>query len=156
MAVGGSGKSPEPIVSNTVEEEVPKGKPHQNDSELDSLRGEIETLQVRNEALVKENQELRKQLSLLSTVSAPNSVPSQQHSSSQDARAINPPLSESHPQSRQSIVKIDDNPNQQTEVKFWMTSSSRKRHNSSCRYFQNSNGGPCEPDDGIPCKICGG
>jgi hypothetical protein len=156
MAVGGSGKPPEPIVSTTVEEEVPHDKAPKSVSELDSLQGEIEALKTRNDALVKENQELRKQLALLSAPSAPSSIPTQAHSSGQNAQIVNPPASETRPQSSPSIVRIDDNPKQQTEVKFWMTSSSRKRHNSSCRYFQNSNGGPCGPDDGIPCKICGG
>ncbi len=45
---------------------------------------------------------------------------------------------------------------QKESAGFWITSSSRKRHNSSCRYYQNSNGSPCGPNDGIPCKICGG
>lgn len=38
----------------------------------------------------------------------------------------------------------------------WMTTSSGKRHNSSCRYFKSSNGRMCGPNDGIACKICGG
>lgn len=38
----------------------------------------------------------------------------------------------------------------------WMTTSSGKRHNSGCRYYQNSKGRPCGPDEGTPCKICGG
>src|SRR4051812_11665983 len=37
----------------------------------------------------------------------------------------------------------------------WLTLSSSKRHNSSCRYFHNSNGRPCTKDEGIACKICG-
>jgi hypothetical protein len=39
---------------------------------------------------------------------------------------------------------------------YWMTISSKKRHNSSCRYFKNSKGKVCGPKDGIACKICGG
>jgi hypothetical protein len=39
---------------------------------------------------------------------------------------------------------------------YWITLSSKKRHNSSCRYYQNSNGRLCSPEEGIPCKICGG
>ena len=38
----------------------------------------------------------------------------------------------------------------------WLTTSSNKRHNSSCRWFKNSKGRPCRADEGIPCKICGG
>ena len=33
-------------------------------------------------------------------------------------------------------------------------SSTGKRHNSGCRYF--SSGRPCGPNDGVPCKNCGG
>jgi len=33
-------------------------------------------------------------------------------------------------------------------------SSTGKRHNSNCRYF--GSGSPCGPNDGVPCKVCGG
>ena len=33
-------------------------------------------------------------------------------------------------------------------------SSTGKRHNSGCRYYDASK--PCGPGDGVPCKICGG
>lgn len=45
---------------------------------------------------------------------------------------------------------------QTAETKYWMTNSSGKRHNSGCRYYENSKGHHCGPNDGIPCKICGG
>lgn len=45
---------------------------------------------------------------------------------------------------------------QPAEKAYWMTISSGKRHNSSCRYYHNSNGRTCTKDEGIPCKICGG
>lgn len=38
----------------------------------------------------------------------------------------------------------------------WLTISSSKRHNPGCKYFQNSNGRPCGPTEGTPCKLCGG
>jgi endonuclease/exonuclease/phosphatase (EEP) superfamily protein YafD len=38
----------------------------------------------------------------------------------------------------------------------WCTTSSNKRHNSSCRYYMNSNGRKCSKSEGIPCKLCGG
>lgn len=38
----------------------------------------------------------------------------------------------------------------------WMTLSSSKRHNKSCRYFMNSKGRMSKPTEGIACKICGG
>lgn len=39
---------------------------------------------------------------------------------------------------------------------YWCTKSSRKRHNSGCRYYQNSKGYKCGKSSGIACKICGG
>ena len=38
----------------------------------------------------------------------------------------------------------------------WMTTSSNKRHNSSCRYYKKTNGRPCGHNEGLPCKLCGG
>src|SRR4051794_2813936 len=38
---------------------------------------------------------------------------------------------------------------------YWLTLSRNKRHNSTCRYYRASNGRPCGPNEGIPCKICG-
>jgi hypothetical protein len=42
------------------------------------------------------------------------------------------------------------------QQKYWLTISSNKRHNSSCRYFEKSRGRYCGPNEGIPCKLCGG
>jgi hypothetical protein len=42
------------------------------------------------------------------------------------------------------------------EAKYWLTSSSGIRHNSSCRYYMNSKGRTCTKDEGRACKICGG
>jgi hypothetical protein len=39
---------------------------------------------------------------------------------------------------------------------YWLTTSSRKRHNEKCRYYKTTNGRSCGPNDGIPCKVCGG
>jgi micrococcal nuclease len=38
----------------------------------------------------------------------------------------------------------------------WLTGSSNKRHNSSCRYYRKTNGRPCGASDGTACKLCGG
>ena len=45
---------------------------------------------------------------------------------------------------------------QTAELTHWLTKSSKKRHNSSCRYFRQSNGRPCGANTGIACKSCGG
>jgi len=39
---------------------------------------------------------------------------------------------------------------------YWLTSSSMKRHNSGCRYYQHSKGKSCTKKEGIACKVCGG
>jgi len=44
----------------------------------------------------------------------------------------------------------------EVETGYWMTTSSHKRHNKNCRYYKNSKGRFCQPDEGIACKICGG
>jgi len=46
--------------------------------------------------------------------------------------------------------------NQESEQRKWLTIKSGIRHNSSCRYYQNSKGRPCGPNEGRACKICGG
>lgn len=42
------------------------------------------------------------------------------------------------------------------EKRYWITSSSRKTHNSSCRYYANSKGHFSSKGTGNNCKICGG
>jgi micrococcal nuclease len=39
---------------------------------------------------------------------------------------------------------------------YWLTASSNVRHNSKCRYYQKTKGRPCGPNEGTPCKVCGG
>lgn len=42
------------------------------------------------------------------------------------------------------------------EKRYWITSSSRKTHNSSCRYYANSKGHYSSEGTGNNCRICGG
>jgi endonuclease G len=42
-----------------------------------------------------------------------------------------------------------------TGGKYWI-SSTNKRHNSSCRYYQKSKGQSGGESEGVACKICGG
>jgi hypothetical protein len=93
----------------------------------------IQQLRAENEALKQELQYLRKLLA--TSLGQPSGTAAAQTSSTAIA-------------SPQTV--------QQQSTGFWITSSSRKRHNISCRYYQNSNGRPCTADEGIPCKICGG
>jgi len=38
---------------------------------------------------------------------------------------------------------------------YWI-SSTGKRHNANCRYYQTSKGRPGSPGEGVACKVCGG
>lgn len=38
---------------------------------------------------------------------------------------------------------------------YWI-SSTGKRHNANCRYYQTSKGRPGAPGEGVACKTCGG
>lgn len=93
----------------------------------------IQQLRTENEALKQELQYLRKLLA--TSLGQPSGTAATQTTSTAIA-------------SPQTV--------QQQSTGYWITSSSRKRHNSSCRYYQSSNGRPCTADEGIPCKICGG
>jgi len=46
--------------------------------------------------------------------------------------------------------------NDNEEPAYWMTISSRYRHNTTCRYYQKSQGRSCTASEGIACGICGG
>jgi hypothetical protein len=38
----------------------------------------------------------------------------------------------------------------------WLTTKSGRRHNKECQYYKTTKGRECGPEDGEPCKICGG
>lgn len=40
--------------------------------------------------------------------------------------------------------------------RYWITKSSGKTHNRSCRYYKNSKGHGSDTPSGNDCKICGG
>jgi len=97
------------------------------------LQQQVQTLKAENEALKNENQVLRKLV-----LEAKNSIPAT-----------------FQPDASSSVAGVQT-PTTAPEAKYWMTISSSKRHNSSCRYFMNSKGRFCGPNEGIPCKLCGG
>ncbi len=60
--------------------------------------------------------------------------------------------------SRQNAVQVPSTFSpavQDASQAFWL-SSTGKRHNKSCRYYGTGRGRPCAPNDGVPCKLCGG
>ena len=97
---------------------------------------QIEKLQAENAKLKEEIQSLRKLLGSSPTPSSPI-VNTASTAPTADKLAIQP----------SGDIKTTG---------FWLTSSSKKRHNSSCRYYKTSNGSECGQNDGTPCKSCGG
>lgn len=49
-----------------------------------------------------------------------------------------------------------DAPANKSTARYWVTTSSGKTHNSSCRYYANSKGHFSTKGTGNNCKICGG
>lgn len=108
---------------------------------VEALKQQVQNLKTENEALKQENQVLRKLAFEKQTTI--------------QAAAEPPPTAVSSPTvTSPSVQQPASVPT--AEKGFWLTSSSRKRHNSLCRYYRTSNGSACGPTDGIPCKICGG
>lgn len=46
--------------------------------------------------------------------------------------------------------------NASSDSQYWITSSSKKRHNSNCKYYKNSKGFLSKEKTGVPCGVCGG
>ena len=93
----------------------------------------IAQLKAENEALKQEIQNLRKLL-------APGSSTT----------------SEATTEPKTATPTVSSTSETANSTGFWLTSSSKKRHNSSCRYYKNSKGSECGQNDGSPCKSCGG
>ena len=53
-----------------------------------------------------------------------------------------------------SYISKENNNNAKTN--YWLSRNSKVRHNSSCRWYMRSKGRFCGPDEGRPCKLCGG
>jgi len=44
-----------------------------------------------------------------------------------------------------------------TELRYWLNTAGNIRHNSRCRYYENTKSGrPCSKEEGTPCGVCGG
>ncbi len=95
--------------------------------DVDALLKKIAELEARNAQLQQENEALRRQAM---------AAPAPAYRPSSGTNAVSPTTQP--PASGMSYT----------------ISSTGKRHNSSCRYFNS--GRACGPSDGIPCKICGG
>lgn len=111
------------------------------------IRQQFEKLKSENAALKQENQVLRKLV-----FEKQSSTPTQPVSSPTPSSVSTPPTAPSTP----SPARVVPSKPSSAAVEYWITTSSGKRHNSGCRYFQTSRGRPGEATEGTACKICGG
>ena len=120
-------------------------------SQLKEIRQQLEKLKSENAALKQENQVLRK-LVFEKQSSAPTQSVSSPTASSVVPSA--PPAPTASPSTPSPARVVPSKPS--SAVEYWITTSSGKRHNSGCRYFQTSRGRPGGANEGTACKICGG
>lgn len=121
-------------------------------SETDSLveiRQQLEKLKSENVALKQENQVLRKLV--FERQNAPQPPPV----SSPTPSSVSTPLTPAPPSTPSAARVVPTKPSSGA-VEYWITTSSSKRHNSGCKYFQTSKGRPGAATEGTACKICGG
>jgi hypothetical protein len=109
----------------------------QPETELSKLKRRVSELEALVSSLREENATLRKKGTSEVGSNTNSTAPSPSQSSTPGTTTTaNPP----QPASSSLSYKL---------------SKTGTRHNSRCRYY-NSNGSTCGPNDGVPCKICGG
>ena len=105
-------------------------------TDMDSVakddRGGIVALRAENEALRRENQMLRREL-ISKNGALPDSV-----------------MPEKGVARDEGLEPVDK------ETGYWLSSKTKVRHNKRCRNYRRVKGYPCGPNDGRPCKACGG
>ncbi len=89
-------------------------------------------LKAENEALRRENQMLRREL-ISKNGALPDSV-----------------------MPEKGIARDEGLEPADKETGYWMSSKTKVRHNKRCRNYRRVKGYPCGPNDGRPCKACGG
>ena len=90
------------------------------------------TYRTENEALRRENQMLRREL-ISKNGALPDSV-----------------MPEKGVASDEGLEPAEK------ETGYWLSSKTKVRHNKRCRNYRRVKGMPCGPNDGRPCKACGG
>ena len=95
-------------------------------------RGGIAALKAENEALRKENQMLRRELISKNGVLPDSVMPEKGSASGGEIEFMG------------------------EETGYWLSTNSKVRHNKRCRNYRKVKGRPCGPNDGRPCRTCGG
>lgn len=100
--------------------------------EVAGERSAYSALKAENEALRRENQMLRREL-ISKNGALPDSVmPEKGKASGGEIEATG------------------------EDTGYWLSSKTKVRHNRRCRNYRKVKGHPCGPNDGRPCKTCGG
>lgn len=119
-----------PIILNSAEISIDT-KSNNNSKSIETvaqLKQELNDVRKENEALRAENQKLRTELV--------------KKSKSQNVES--------------NDITLQGASSAAIEGGYWISTSSKKRHNSKCRYFKTSKGRIGTKEEGVPCKICGG
>jgi outer membrane murein-binding lipoprotein Lpp len=121
--------------------------------EIAKMQRDMETLRAENAALQRENESLRR---LLSTRSADQPANASRTNSVRQPGSPRPasPATETRSNAVPDSLQRPAAPSQSTA--YWLSTWSGLRHNSGCRYYRNSAGKPCGPNEGKACKLCGG
>jgi len=115
---------------------------------ITEIRQQLEKLKSENAALKQENQVLRKLVFEKQSFAPAQSV------STPSTSSVSTPTPTAPPSTPSPARVVPSKPSSAAE--YWITTSSGKRHNSGCRYFQTSRGRPGSANEGTACKICGG
>ena len=89
-------------------------------------------LKAENEALRRENQMLRREL-ISKNGALPDSV-----------------------MPEKGVARDEGLEPADKETGYWISAKTKVRHNKRCRNYRRVKGYPCSPNDGRPCKACGG
>jgi hypothetical protein len=109
---------------------------------------ELAKLRQENELLRQENQRLRRMLA--EVVDAQVLKERSPGEPAAATTATTPPAT-----SRVRVTAAPPSELAKDTAGYWLSTSGR-RHNSSCRYFKKTDGRSSGPQEGTPCKLCGG
>jgi hypothetical protein len=109
----------------------------------------VEELRKQVQQLKEENQRLRALLT--------EAGPSQNKSSQAAEKEFRPQTGAASQNALpSSAAPVQKSGGRQLTPTHWLTFPGKTRHNRSCYWYRTGEGRPCQADEGIPCKICGG